>query len=413
MNAPNTTPHTTSGTKPYLITPLAPLVMGNGRPFGQGGVNGGQEPTPSVVAGALRAHWVDDASNSKDLETLIKEAQQQTAHGPFLLREDSQTTLQLYVPQPADSVYLRNAAQGGEAIHRLQPQALAGVDGNWPMFDKNKPLLPVQLQGDNKSKPVPGPRYWPLSALMQWRTNQTVEMIQLENAPGPQAETRTHVALDSSKRIAKDGQLFQTTGLNYGHIRLRDAPRDSNAVFSTQRWHLAARFGANLSEGLMTLGGERRPSWLSSNASVDHALAVPQIWPSTGAKDTHWLCLTLLTPALFDLGWMDKAWQGQDADPFGKVGDISVRLIAAALPRWQGISGWNLNGNHPKASRRMVPEGAVYWFELKGDIDADTLQKLWLAPISSSEQDRNDGFGLVIPAMVPIPSNTDHPPTPA
>jgi CRISPR-associated protein Cmr3 len=356
----------------------------------------------------LRAHWVDEAP--KEREVRIENAQKQTSHGPFLLRTDGHD-LQLYVPQPSDSVYLRDATQNIDQIYRLQPQALSDVGGNWPMSDmgksQGKPLLPVQLQGDNKSKPVTGPRHWSLKQLLEWRKSQRAHMpLPSEASYPPHAETRTHVALKRDTRAAEEGKLFQTTGLDYGHTRISDTP--NNAPFSAHRWHLGARFSSQLSEGLMTLGGERRPSWLANGGCLENALALPQDWPNEGGKATHWLCLTLITPALLDNGWADSTWSGQDGLRLGGI-NIQARLISAALPRWQGISGWNLKDNQPKASRRMVPAGSVYWFELQSDITTDTLQKLWLAPISSCEQDRADGFGLVVPAMVPIPTNTHTP----
>jgi CRISPR-associated protein Cmr3 len=71
---------------------------------------------------------------------------------------------------------------------------------------------------------------------------------------------------------------------------------------------------------------------------------------------------------------------------------LRLGLVAASLPWWQNISGWDLRHRRPKDTRRAVPAGATYWFEvIEGDASA-----LWLQPLSDAEQDRRDGFGLAL-----------------
>ena len=70
------------------------------------------------------------------------------------------------------------------------------------------------------------------------------------------------------------------------------------------------------------------------------------------------------------------------------------------MERWRAVSGWNLEKGKrgPKAIRRLVPAGSVYFFELKDGNPAD-LAKLWLKSVSDKGQDgqdRRDGFGLAM-----------------
>jgi CRISPR-associated protein Cmr3 len=69
-------------------------------------------------------------------------------------------------------------------------------------------------------------------------------------------------------------------------------------------------------------------------------------------------------------------------------------LRAASLDRWQPHSGWDIAQNKPRAGRKLVPSGAVYWYEIAGEID---IADLWLAALSDDPQDKRDGFGLVLP----------------
>ena len=109
-------------------------------------------------------------------------------------------------------------------------------------------------------------------------------------------------------------------------------------------------------------------------------------------------CLTLLTPAVFSAGyrpgWLDKELIGS---PPGVPG-LRLQLRAAAVARWQPHSGWDLARCQPRSSRKLASAGAAYWFRILGNADRNELKALWLACVSDLEQDRRDGFGLVLPS---------------
>jgi CRISPR-associated protein Cmr3 len=73
-------------------------------------------------------------------------------------------------------------------------------------------------------------------------------------------------------------------------------------------------------------------------------------------------------------GWLPSgiqrdgtAWQGPDG--------VTARLVCAAVPRAQTVSGWDLANRKPKAALRASPPGSVYWFEdFEGNVAA--LRKL-------------------------------------
>ena len=58
------------------------------------------------------------------------------------------------------------------------------------------------------------------------------------------------------------------------------------------------------------------------------------------------------------------------------------------------LSGWDLNQHKPKAMRKAVAAGAVYWFECCSD-DLDNIHQVAFQSISDQEQDKLDGFGIV------------------
>jgi CRISPR-associated protein Cmr3 len=73
-----------------------------------------------------------------------------------------------------------------------------------------------------------------------------------------------------------------------------------------------------------------------------------------------------------------------------------VVLRAAVVPRPLHVSGWDMAARAPKPTSRMVPPGAVYFFERVdgqpfGEAEA---RALWLAAIGART---DEGFGRVVP----------------
>ena len=103
--------------------------------------------------------------------------------------------------------------------------------------------------------------------------------------------------------------------------------------------------------------------------------------------------LTLLTPALFDKGWLPGWLDSQTLTGTLPHTNLQVKLRAAAIDRWLPVSGWDLQQHAPKAMRKAVSAGAVYWFEIQSGNPAELTQAQWQA-FRDSEQDRRDGFGI-------------------
>ena len=392
---------------PYLITPLAPLIFRGGKPFGAGSRDGDNDPLPSAIAGALRAQWIDQQafSSADHKQASIQEALQFATAGPLLVHENAQGHFTPWVPAPADAVYLpplsESAAPSGFSAYRIQPQDWPNREG-LPACGTDLPpgLLPLQPAGEQpQSKALPGPRWWPLAQLREWRSENPAQM-QCQTLPdAPALDLRTHVAIDPATRAAATGKLFQTEGRDYGH-----------QTGTSGRWHLLAFFNAQaaLPKSTITLGGERRLSALQAWPVAGHEKSPPNpiAQPDDLRKNLsalapgQWLSLTLATPALFAQGWR-PGWLGENLEgaPPGHPG-LRLKLRAAAVPRWQAISGWDLKKHQPKATRRAVPAGAVYWFEVVSESPVDA-SALWLTPLSDNAQDRLDGFGLAFPALCP------------
>lgn len=149
----------------------------------------------------------------------------------------------------------------------------------------------------------------------------------------------------------------------------------------------------DLKEDLATFGGERRLSqFLPIKQTVIETAQQKQV---DKINQTRGFCLTFITPCVFAQGYLPE-WIDQKSMT-GKLPDseIKVRLKAVAIDRWQAVSGWDSLLWKPKAMRKAVSAGSVYWFELiDGDtMDLQTLKRLNLS-LADNEYDQNDGFGM-------------------
>ena len=366
------------------LDPLAPVIVRSGRPFDdQAGPDPARFPPPSTVAGCLRTAWARETGRRFDshLRTLA-------VSGPLLLDRDNH----VLVPKPSDAHYY-GSGDAASCI-RAEPRLLdAGCGSDLP-----DGLMPVQLTKSTEGKPGPGPHWWLLSDLLDFRQGQDIALTELTKrgwSPGA-GDRRTHVAIDRERRAAEEGKLFQTEGLV-----LDDRKADDAAAGGLR---LLARFGEPLGSALAHLGGERRLAALKPQDS--------SIWPSRppsgwlqGIAESCGLCLTLLTPGIFKAGyrpgWLDEKLIGNP--PIAP--SLRLQLCAAATERWQPHSGWDLALGQPRATRKLAPAGSTYWFRILDGANEETLEPLWLANISDDAQDRLDGFGLALPSAWSLPKD--------
>ncbi|NKN34656.1 CRISPR-associated protein Cmr3 [Marichromatium bheemlicum] len=375
------------------LDPLAPVIVRSGRPFdASNGLDEARFPPPSTLAGCLRTAWARQTGT--DFGPALLDAV--SVRGPLLWREGEGTAPDvapaLLVPKPADALYLAREGEREPCCIRAEPHAFEEGCGS----DLPQGLVPVQLTDPIKGKPKPGPRWWTLAQLLDFRRGATLTFdALLEQGWTPATERRTHVAIDRKSHAAKTSQLFQTNGLDF----MPDQPLDpaGQAPAATRRLRLLARCDQPLRAGLVHLGGERRLAALEPRPESQWP-AVPEGWFEQMVK-VGGLSLTLLTPAAFAAGfrpgWIDPdTLEGEPPEAPG----VHLKLRAVACERWQANSGWDLHKGEPRPTRRLVAAGSVYWFELVGDHDPAAFESLWLSNISDAAQDRRDGFGLALPA---------------
>jgi CRISPR-associated protein Cmr3 len=358
------------------LTPLAPLIIRSGRPFDdQTGSDPARLPPPSTLAGALRTAWAQQEGIDFGPDLYLR-----SVIGPLLQRGND-----LLLPKPADALYFGHAETA--QLVRAAPQAYADGCGS----DLPEGLLPVQLTKPISGKPGSGPAWWHWEDWIGFRSGKTLkhkEISQRGWSPPP-GDRRTHVAIDPATGGSKAGALFQTQGLDMA------ATLDSEGKCTSAAIAILAHFDQPIAAGAIPLGGERR---LAAIAPATRTLPTPPAGWLEAIARAGGLSLTLITPAIFAAGfrpaWLDEQLTGSPPTAPG----VKLRLRAVANERWQPHSGWDLANHKHRATRKVIPAGAVYWCEILPDSDTSQLANLWLGSLCDGDQDRRDGFGLALPA---------------
>jgi len=326
-----------------FLEPLDVLFLRGNKLFGDPGSYGEflVPPWPSVAAGALRSQMMVeegvDFEAFRNGEVSHPALGTLDAPGPFTvtgfyLARQAGAKVETLHPLPADLVALKGA--GGVTLKRLRPVAPAtGILGSQPLE-----RWPV-LAADRQAKPQSG--LWLTQA--GWARYLAGGLPTEEQVVSSdklwKIDPRVGIGLDSLQRRADDGRLFtvQAVTLNPGV------------------GFLALIEGAAPPEtGTLRFGGDGR-------AAALRALHYTVPEPDYEALCKAGRCRIVLTsPGLFPEGWRLPGMAGDSAFA---LGEVRGRIVAAAVPRAETISGWDLARRRPKDAWRAAPAGSVYWIE--------------------------------------------------
>lgn len=315
----------------YFLDALAPLVFRSGKPFGaQSDTDDIQFPLPSAAAGLVRTQIMGQSGCDWDSKTQgnraklsdaqVDELRQIAVQGAFLAKQDISDDLRILLPKPANALYLKNKETDKTELVRLAPQAFGSdTAADFPQAD----LLPVQIQSPIKGKPQSGATYWDLADLLAWQNGGKLvfEDINKRGAQSLPIETRTHVGIDRKTLAAEDGRLFQTAAYDFA-----ESARKHHQGWESHRYGFVIRTAADLQDNsVVRFGGEGRLSRL--NKISDDVFKQPEYAYTNG------LMLTLLTPALFDKGWLPGWLDSQTLTGTLPHTNLQVKLRAAAIDR--------------------------------------------------------------------------------
>lgn len=349
-----------------FIEPLDVLFLRGNKLFGAPGSYGESlvPPWPSTAAGALRSLMlVQDGVDPADFaaghagHAVLGTLQ---APGPFAVaafdvaRRRDDGRIETLHALPADLVGATDDTGAHPFVRYLKPlQPAAGLLSSAPL-----PYWPVLAQ-DERSKAEGGlwldQRGW--AAYLAGRLPPSDSIVRTSALWA--IDPRVGVGLDAATRRADDGKLFTVQAV----------------AFKRDVGFLAAVQGSTpLRPGVLRLGGDGRGAALQP---VAHQPAQADLAAIVRARRCR---VVLTTPGLFESGWQ---LPGVTADQRVVWPGLSARLVSAAVPRAEVVSGWDLARQQPKAAQRVAPAGSVYWLdELETTPEALgklAAQGLWLS----------------------------------
>ncbi len=376
--------------KTWRVVPHDPLIFRDGKPFtATPGARATSVPFPypSTLAGAVRT--LSGALGNggvfpKGDEAVIQRLLEYQVVGPFLLDMRRHDVL-FPAPQDALLVKLEPHDERRAKCVPLHPTT---------RFQHVQTNLPVGLQlvapiEATKAKRHPNaPAFWRWEHLLAWLRAPQADEVELDTL-GIRAlpvDYRTHVSIQHATGTAEEGALFQTAGLTFVHV-----PQEATRPVLREAAELAlvVQTDAPLRRILSSVGGERRlGAWESADTTLPNC-------PEDVRKAIHETergRLILATPAHFTQGFR-PTWVCEHSS------GVKLRIVGAAVGRPVHVSGWDYKERKPKPTRRLVPAGSVYFFEIEEGDDAAIerfVEEVWLRPISDGEQERRDGFGVAL-----------------
>lgn len=369
-----------------LIEPLDVLILRGNKLFADAGSHGEalMPPWPSVAAGALRSHMLTDAQidpaafargKAQLGAALAQSLGSVEAPGAFRIAHfglcrrlgtDKQARYEPLLPLPADF-----SVDPHEQATALQPTALhPALASSYPL-----PLTPT-LRQPEAGKPKGG--LWLTAAGIQaWQRGEPLSKDKghwLSSSELWTLDPRLGIALEAGKATVAEGQLYTSEA-----IALKPG-----VAFVAQ---VRGAEGVLPENGLVRFGGD-------GHAARIHPAecALPRIDSAALARAKR-LRLLLTSPGIFPEGWK---LPGMQDDGRWHFHGASARLVCAAVPRLETVSGWDVARHQPKPALRVAPAGSVYWLDdFQGDAAAlDALERDGLPHADAAR--RAEGFNACL-----------------
>lgn len=407
----------------WLIEPRDPLIVRDGRPFNNTpGARAYTQsfPPPSVLAGVIRSQtayasklqFTRDSTFNQQQGNKLQPIQ---IYGPVLVEllepNEANAEAEFLCPAPADALLFEpeptteaKASDDQPAepttaspwLRRLIPiQTPAGF-----VSDFNELGLVGLVEPDPRKPAKEQPQFWYGKHFLQWLQDPAGLIDQTQTAAvqkstdlgiqGLPIDQRTHVEIKPDSQQAEDGRLFQTRGLSFTQTneqRLAEARRLALYVSADYR----DTTGLTIPQpSIAPLGGERR---LARWEPTEHQLPACDQAILDAIVEANACRVILLTPAMFEHGYR-PTWLCREVD------GVQPKLAAIVIKRAQGISGWDLAIHKPKPTRRLAPAGTVFFLTFPEKENSAAIEAWvrhhWMRCISDADQDRRDGFGLVV-----------------
>ncbi len=342
-----------------FIEPIDNLYLRGNKLFGGPGAHGESlmPPWPSIAAGSLRSflltsHGEDPrafglgrAVLGEPLNSVLGTSDEPGTFrvSLFALGSRSGEVVSIYFPLPADMVV---EEKGNDIlVSYMRPMTKpSSIQGS-------SPLIKIPILRTNKPfKPKAG--LWltsdGLGAYLNGLLPSGNGLVKQEELW--LSDQRLGIALDAKKRTAETGRIYTAEAIamapNHGFVVGIDG--DS---------------GLLPQNGLLRFGGDGRGA-----ALLKCQPTIPQP-PWERIEKEKRFRMILAAPGIFENGWLIPGARMVEKKIIWEWIDFKAEIVAAAVRRFEVVSGWDLAREKPKRALRVVPTGSVYWIEnLEGNI---------------------------------------------
>lgn len=344
----------------HFIEPYDVLFLRGNKLFGDAGSYGESmmPPKPSVVAGALRsallAHKGIDPARFAAGEVNDAELGTPREPGPFRITSfclaravpGRSPRVEALFALPADVVV--SESEDGRVVRRIEP-----VSPTNEILSSSATLhLPVLAEAQ-RGKPASG-HLLSTAGWQAYLAGDAIPADTLVHSSGLwETEARIGIALDPIRRSVGDGQLFTTEAVALRKTEHSKQPPSANdpgdAGFVVEI--VGAAIPAKMT---LRLGGDGRAAVCRC---IDDVFPKPDYDAIARAGRCR---LVLTTPGIFERGWLPT---GTDGGSNFDLHDVRGRIVCAAVPRAEILSGFDLAKRMPKPAQRAAPVGSVYWLD--------------------------------------------------
>ena len=342
-------------------------------------------PWPSTVLGAIRTAWGRDEESRTG--TTFSREDWRTRTAPIqlgrtlALRRKPGSAWQrqdIAWPVPMDALWFDEKRE----VSRLEPRPpLAPTLGRDTDAAREGLWRPV---AEDANKPRPAPRWWSDGDNTAWLAGEAVQ--QRTDVLRTTRRLQVHVGIRDEEATADPGILFS-------HDVVETLELGAEWALGTE-----VTLPAGDLPDSVTLGSDSRLARVEE--LPEELFEAPAGVVAAFQRPCAGLRLVTVTPLCFNRGWLPDGFTESGGEYRGRLPGLPQELVlrAALVPRPVHVSGWDMVRGVPKPTSRMVPPGAVYFFELADgtSLTEEVTDSMWLAALGART---DEGFGRVVPGV--------------
>jgi len=368
----------------YLkITPLDTVYFGGGMPFRKGIETFSDSKfslIPSVFYGAVATTIYINNSDKSLFGTVLRDENGNYGDKGFHLKG---LFFYDYFPMPHD-VLLNKSSE------------LYGIIAKLNRTDKDiiasSLKLDYYLSGQDKHKESPEGKYVTTRGLYKYLSSNPASykynnFKSMEDFGVP--ESKVGIEKDENTGTSRENMLY--------HMTFYRTKRDISFLLFYE-WESEQDYKFP-EKGILKIGGRSKSAKYEKvkdkHLSFDEKEFKNKVIESIKKSKDRLFKLYLATPAIFENGWVFDGFNANNSSN-GLImdnGSFKVKIITAAIGKYQSISGWDMLNKSPKTGKRAVPAGSVYYMQIINGNEEEIFKYFHLKNFGERKE---EGFGLTL-----------------